>query len=590
MVTPEKLAKRVQLYLQPGEEVRQAFLGQRGPSPYAWVVMWLLAAFVPLRIVVVTDRAILLLRASKLPYARPKALRALLARLPRQMQLGPVRGAWSRVRVGPEELWVSRPFHRQVTAADEALNGPLGSEAISGPLDPRGGGSANVLLPLGLFAAIIGGWDASTALGDQERFLGALFALGGLSMLAAGICLLSSAWRDEWGRPLGIIAGVAGILVGLYFAVTQLGFPGDELLGFPIGRSGVFWFGVAAMLVAAVAIWRLPRPDEPTAADTMSDGGSAATQSSGSKRAKTVATVLATLGTAATLLFVFVQFWYTNQYLPAKNGAALALTADLNELRLADQRSGFRVFAAKLTIKNISSTKTQILASLYTVSGVEVAKANASAEAFFSRAAPNIQDREQLPIGRPTASRYSEEQAEDLVQFGEIFPEPWYLEPSEDYSGRIIVSVPKDAADSYEFLRLEMSVAVAKGNRLNPDYEGPVTYPPELVANVKRDHGRYIVSEWPIKPLSELDRITRGTFAYASVVNLSSREYPDSAVCIDQAERFKQLIDPEKVWDMCQTGDPLEAKLWQSYGVTGGAAVHDFGLTRSSEPMRPFTG
>jgi len=589
MVTREQLAKRVQLYLQPGEEVRQAFVGHRGPSPYAWVVMWLLSAFVPLRIVVVTDRAIRLLRASKLPYARPKARHALRARLPRQTRLGPVRATWSRVKVGPEELWVSRPYHRQITAADEALNGSSGPETPSAPPDPRGGGAANVLLPLGLFAAIIGGWDAFSALADQDRFLGALFVLGGLSMLAAGICLLSSTWRDEWGRPLGIIAGVAGILIGLYFVLSQLGFPGDELFGFAIGRSGVFWFGVALMLAAAVAIWRLPRPDEPTAADTMSDGGAAAAQSSGSKRAKTVATVLATFGTAATLLFVFVQFWYTNQYLPAKNDAALALTADLNELKSSDQTSSFRVFAAKMTIKNISNTKTQVLSSPYAVSGVKIARANASAEAFFSRATPDVQDSENLPIGHPTASRYSEEQPADLVQFGEIIPEAWYLEPSEDYSTRIIVSVPKDAADNYEFLRLEMNVVVAKGNRLNPDYDGPVAYSPELVANVKRDHGRYIVSEWPIKPLSQLDRITRGTFAYASVVNLSSHEYPEYDVCFDQAGRFKQLSDPEKVWE-CQASDALETKLVNSYGVTGGSATHDFGLARSSKPVRPFTG
>jgi hypothetical protein len=190
--TPEQLAKRVQLYVQPGERVRQSFLGRGGPSPYAWVVMWLLGPFAPLRIVVVTDHAILLLRASKLSYARPKALHALVARLPRQTRLGPVRGAWSRIIVGPDELWVPRPFYPQITAADEALDDSSGPETVRSPADPRGGGAANVLLPLGLLAAILGVWDASSALGDQERFLGAIFALAGFTMLAAGICLLSS--------------------------------------------------------------------------------------------------------------------------------------------------------------------------------------------------------------------------------------------------------------------------------------------------------------------------------------------------------------------------------------------------------------
>jgi hypothetical protein len=202
--------------------------------------MWLLGPFVPLRIVVVTDRAILLLRASKLFYARPKSLHALVARLPRQTRLGLVRGTWTRITLAGDELWVPRHFYPQITAADNALDNPLGPARVKSPADPRGGGSANVLLPLGLFALILGVWDASSALGDQERFLGALFALAGLTMLAAGICLLSRTWRDEWGRPLGIIAGAAGIGVGAYVAVSQVGFPGARLPGFWIGDSRVF--------------------------------------------------------------------------------------------------------------------------------------------------------------------------------------------------------------------------------------------------------------------------------------------------------------------------------------------------------------
>src|SRR4030095_14798021 len=115
-----------------------------------------------------------------------------------------------------EELWVSRPFHPQIDAADNALGDPTGSGFVSTPPDPRGGGAANVLLPLGLFAAILGAWDASSARGDQERLLGIIFALAGAIMLAAGVSLLTRTWRDEWGRPLGIIAGAAGVIVGGY--------------------------------------------------------------------------------------------------------------------------------------------------------------------------------------------------------------------------------------------------------------------------------------------------------------------------------------------------------------------------------------
>jgi hypothetical protein len=585
--TAKQLANRVQLFLRPGEQVRQAFLGQRGPSPYAWVIMWLLGPFMPLRIVVVTDQAILLLRASKFPYARPKSLHALLARLPRQQRLGPVGGAWSRITVGSEELWVSRPFHSEVNAADEALDSPVKSEDVSVPLDSRGGGAANVLLPLGLFAAILGGWDASSAQGDQERLLGIIFAFAGFTMLAAGVCLLSRTWRDEWGRPLGIIAGAAGVGVGLYFAVSQLGYPGATLLGIPIGHGRTFWFGVTLMAAAAVAIWRLPRPDSTATTHGGSVGDTHQGQDGGSKRARTVATVLASVGALVTLLFGFLQFWYTNQYLPGKGGTALAVTSNLKELESGDQTGRNRIFAATLKIKNISNTRTQILSSLYTMTGVVVAEADKRDESFFSRA---VQESNPLPIPDWRASRYSKEDGYDLLKFGDVVPEGWYFEPAEDYSTQIILSVPRDTASNYQFLRVGIDLSVAKGNRLIPDFGGSRTYPQELVVNAKRDRTRYIVTEQPIKPLSQIDRMTRGAHAYASVVDLRTDEIPFFYVCIDGAERFEEVDDPEAIRDLCASASALGNKLWESYGLSWASALHDFGVARPADLPGPFTG
>ena len=589
VVTSDRLAKWVQLFLQPGEQVRQAFLGQRGPSPYAWVVMWLLGPFVPLRIVVVTDRAILLLRASKLPYGRPKSLHALLARLPRQQRLGPARGAWSRITVGPEELWVSRPFHPQIDAADNALGGPSGPGVVSAPPDPRGGGAANALLPLGLFAAILGGWDATSARGDQERLLGIIFALAGLTMLAAGVCLLTRTWRDEWGRPLGIIAGAAGIVVGAYFAVSQMGYPGSTLLGIQIGHHRIFWFGIALIAAAAVAIWRLPRPDSPATANARSDRDTAEGRDTASKRARTVATVLASLGALATLLFGFLQFWYTNQYLPGKGGAALTATAELKELQPGDQTGRFRIFAATLKIKNIGNTKAQILSSLYTVTGVQVAGVDKKSDPYLSRAVQSLED-SPLPIADPRISHYSQEDSYDLLKFGDIVSEGWYFEASEDFSKRIVLSVPRDTATSYQFLRVSMDLAVAKGNRLNPDFGATATYPQELVAKAKRDRAKYIVSERAIKPLSQIDRMIRGRHAYASVVDLQTYRIPVFYVCIDSTDRFRGLGEPEAIRNFCRSSNALQQKLFESYGLSGASGLQDFEVARSTDLLRPFTG
>jgi hypothetical protein len=599
IASPEQLASRVQLYVQPGERVRQVFLAQGGPSPYAWVVMWLLGPFVPLRIVVVTDRRILLLRASRLSPARPKALHPVVDRLPLETWRTPlVRGTWCRIVLASHGLWVQRQFYPQILAVDKDLDGPSSTETSRSPVDPRGGGTANVLLPMGLFTAILGIWDASRALGDQERFLGALFALAGLTMLAAGICLLSSSWRDEWGRPLGILAGVAGLAVGAYFAASQIGFPGARFLGFWVGDSRVFWFGVVLMAAAALALWRLPRPDESATTNPTSEGG-AASENGGSKRAKTVTTVLASVGAFATLLLGVVQFWYTNQYLPAKGGAALTATANIKELQPGDQTGRFRMFAVTMRVKNIGATKTQVLSSLYTVAGGRVAKADYSDHNFFSRAAQDTEG-DQLPTLDPRVSRYAAQANYDLLKFGEVVSEGWYFEPAEEFSTQIIVSVPNEVVSSYQFLNLSMDFRVAKGNRLNPDFYGAPVHQAQLIAAAKRDHTQYIVTERPIRPLSQLQRLTRGTHTYASILDMRSFDLPVLISCIDDSRRFEAANDPAKLWYLCGSNNDLARQLQEFYGSSLMFMDLEQGIPRqrskeqlqppSSEELRPFPG
>src|SRR6266511_1365412 len=241
------------------------------------------------------------------------------------------------------------------------------------------------------------------------------------------------------------------------------------------GRSGSLWAHSSPLAKLASQ-----------APDATSDDDATTRQEGPSKRAKTVATVLASVGAIATLLFGFVQFWYTNQYLPAKGGAALTATGDLKELQPGDQTGNFRIFALTLTVKNAGTTKIQVLSSLYTLGGVKVARADKTTDdAFYSRAIPKVDDGE-LPVVHHFASRYSSEESWDLVKFDEILPEGWYFEFAEEFSRRIFVSIPEDVARSYEFLRLLIDIVVAKGNWLNPDYYGLVTYPLQLAVAANR--------------------------------------------------------------------------------------------------------
>jgi hypothetical protein len=74
------------------------------------------------RVVVVTDRAVILLEAGKRAPAKPKEL---LQRLPRNVRLCPDQGKiWDKVQIGGERHWVHRRFRGDVEAAGAAPPGP----------------------------------------------------------------------------------------------------------------------------------------------------------------------------------------------------------------------------------------------------------------------------------------------------------------------------------------------------------------------------------------------------------------------------------------------------------------------------------
>ncbi|MEO8694955.1 MAG: hypothetical protein ABI658_15620 [Acidimicrobiales bacterium] len=120
MALRDKLAARAQPFLEPGEQITQIFPAQVGPNP------WIVPAFGPIivmllskmRVIAVTDRAVLVFNSSKLT---PKPT-ALLQRLPRQTRLGPIEGKiWGKTTIGGERTWVHKRFHKDVQAADAAL-------------------------------------------------------------------------------------------------------------------------------------------------------------------------------------------------------------------------------------------------------------------------------------------------------------------------------------------------------------------------------------------------------------------------------------------------------------------------------------
>jgi hypothetical protein len=121
MALREKLAARVGPHLEPGEQLRQVFLAQTGPSPYWVVLTYLTMLWNRYLIVAVTDRAIVTFRASAF---RPSFVRQPpeIQRLDRRRTLGPLKGLWGKTELDGKRFWVHRRFHSDVNQADAELS------------------------------------------------------------------------------------------------------------------------------------------------------------------------------------------------------------------------------------------------------------------------------------------------------------------------------------------------------------------------------------------------------------------------------------------------------------------------------------
>jgi hypothetical protein len=124
MALRDKLAARVQPMLEPGEQIQAVFLTQTGPSPYWFLATYFILFAIKRRIVVATDRAVVVVRAGAMTGTSAKEV---LARLPRSTRIGPLSGLWARIELNGERQWVHKRFHGDVAVADSraATGAPL---------------------------------------------------------------------------------------------------------------------------------------------------------------------------------------------------------------------------------------------------------------------------------------------------------------------------------------------------------------------------------------------------------------------------------------------------------------------------------
>jgi hypothetical protein len=135
MALRDKLARRSVPYLEPGEQIQTVFLAQSGPYPYfillAFIIILIGARYA---VVVVTDRAIVILRAGVFTPTFPKRV---VARLPRGTWLGDPSGLWGKIQLD-RRFWVHKRFHKDVRAANQMLAAmyPAGPPPMQPPPPP----------------------------------------------------------------------------------------------------------------------------------------------------------------------------------------------------------------------------------------------------------------------------------------------------------------------------------------------------------------------------------------------------------------------------------------------------------------------
>jgi hypothetical protein len=122
-----------QPYLQQGESIQQVFGAQTKSQWFALISFWIIILSSAYRVIVVTDRRILVARSGRLTTT---AVNEVLRELPRATRIGPAGGLWYKCDTLAERLYIAKRFHKDIEAAD-ALAGSTAAAPAWAP-DPSG--------------------------------------------------------------------------------------------------------------------------------------------------------------------------------------------------------------------------------------------------------------------------------------------------------------------------------------------------------------------------------------------------------------------------------------------------------------------
>jgi hypothetical protein len=123
MAIRDKLRKNAAAVLQPGESIQSVFCAQTVSAYLSLISYWIIVFANAYRVVVVTDRRILVCRSGRLTMTPVKGIDR---ELPRATRIGDPDGLWWPCTSLGGKLYIHRRFHKDVRAADAALYGTGG--------------------------------------------------------------------------------------------------------------------------------------------------------------------------------------------------------------------------------------------------------------------------------------------------------------------------------------------------------------------------------------------------------------------------------------------------------------------------------
>lgn len=117
MAIRDKMRQNAGHLLENGETIQQVFPAQTMSQYWVLLTYWIMVFKVGFRVVVVTDRRILVCRAGRLAATKVKEV---ANELPRHTMIGPARGLWYKSETLGERLYVHKRFHKDIAQADAA--------------------------------------------------------------------------------------------------------------------------------------------------------------------------------------------------------------------------------------------------------------------------------------------------------------------------------------------------------------------------------------------------------------------------------------------------------------------------------------